>query len=727
MKKFYILILIALVGVMPISCTKQLEVSSPSTVDADFVFSSIETGKTVMLGAYDSFISNYNNGYVPNWENIGSDTERCSVGNVTFLIGGAELYLAPYTPEDFNINFMKGNWATFYSIIAKCNQVISNVEAFSNYDEIVKTAPNDWSDLLGQAYCLRATVYYDMARYFGDVVYVDEPGTNVTELSSRDYIIEKELAHVIAAEPLMYKVGENSHYTDQMTRNYADGLIGRLCFMEAGYQTRRTDFATDFYKDAEGKTLTIDVWGTDEARKAAYGRRTDWKKFYEKALPYLQKAVENPGEVALTTVDPRSDAQGRVYSNPFAYYFYQVNGQVMANETVYEISMKAEGGGSRIAYNFGRGSNGGGNAYPPKSNAQISTYPEVLYDVFDPLDQRRDASVTVTGSTGKGVERINTFALTNKSDGGICMNKYDLNRQLNPDSRQLYSGINYILMRQADVILMLAECYAQTGNDGSAQTYLKQISDRAFSNQSEAVKTAKFNELLADAGSTLEAIYAERKLEFVGESLRRWDLIRTGKMPQVAVEHRAKLVKEMKELKTNGYVQYANGNQYPAWIWTKTVNAKDILGYRLTTATPAGTDDSSLKGSLLIPGFRGQHDDWAAVAAEDASKTVIVTDNTNLAIKGLFKYIDPSSAEAAALEADGWVKTPWGAGSYTTGAKGLEENSNTEAEWSSKFMGGYSDSDYAAKKAPIYLIPYEYNVCVTTNLVNGYGFKSVAN
>jgi hypothetical protein len=39
-------------------------------------------------------------------------------------------------------------------------------------------------------------------------------------------------------------------------------------------------------------------------------------------------------------------------------------------------------------------------------------------------------------------------------------------------------------------------------------------------------------------------------------------------------------------------------------------------------------------------------------------------------------------------------------------------------------MIGYTDADYAAKKAPIYLIPMNQTTCETTGLTNGYGFKS---
>ena len=39
-------------------------------------------------------------------------------------------------------------------------------------------------------------------------------------------------------------------------------------------------------------------------------------------------------------------------------------------------------------------------------------------------------------------------------------------------------------------------------------------------------------------------------------------------------------------------------------------------------------------------------------------------------------------------------------------------------------MCGYTDADYAAKKAPIYLMPMNETTCLTTGLKNGYGFKS---
>ena len=741
MKKIFKTMLVMAAGLSAVSCASWLETSSPSVVDADFVFSDFGTGKDVMLGAYNSYISIVNEGTVINLEVIGSDLERASVGIIANQIGAAQLYGPKGTSYDvpnFDINDKNlAKWGTFYSVISRCNNIISNIKNLPEYEQIISAKEaSDWSDLLGQAYAMRATCYYDLARLYGDVIYMTEAelGQDIKTLTGRDEIIEKEIRNLMAIEPLMYRVGENNHLPDQMTRNYVQGLIGRLCFMEAGYATRRTDLGDDFYKDADGNVLTFEIWGTDDERNAAYGRRSDWKDFYAMAVPYLEAAVNEPGGgVSLITVDPRSDKEGRSYGNPFQYYFDQVTKQVMPMESIYEVTMKQEGGGSRIAYNWGRGSNGGSPAYPPKSNAQLCSYPEVFYGFYDPMDMRRDATLSVTGSTGGGAEALYSYSLSNKNTIGIGMNKYDLNRQTTPDTRQLYSGINYVLMRQSDVILMLAEAYAVTG-EGDAETELKKVHNRAFPDD---IENEKYIELLASCdGDVLEAIYKERGLELLGENSRRWDLIRTGKLPEVAVNYRKTLVDGIADLKSQGYIQYDNGNQYPAYVWTKLVNAREELGYRLTMQTPAdllveGVDDTSLEYALLVPGWRGQHDDWESVAvANGASATdVIAGDNTNLAIVGLTRYIAPDSPEAQELEADGYVQTNWGVLTYMsevadTDPVELQMSSAREAQWSSEFMVGYSDADYAAKKAPIYLIPMQATVCATTGLQNGYGFKS---
>ncbi len=312
MKKIFHILMAAVAALSMASCQEYLSANSPSTVDADFVFTSIETARTVLYGAFNSVTNSITSGLPTNLDDIGSDSDRCSIGIVADLVGASLLYggSPSYSVEEFNINgSFRGYWDTYYSALSKANQVIANILKKEDIETILSTAPNDWSDLLGQAYCMRATMYYEIVMHWGDCIYYseNEVGQDLKELTNRDLVIEREIAAVEKAEKWMYSMGDSNHLPDQMTRNYADGLIGRLCFMEAAYQTRRTDLGDDFYVNEEGKPYSYEVWGTDPARNAAYGRRSDWKTFYTKAIPYLEKGVNQPAGAALTTVDPRSD------------------------------------------------------------------------------------------------------------------------------------------------------------------------------------------------------------------------------------------------------------------------------------------------------------------------------------------------------------------------------------------------------------------------------------
>ena len=78
MKSIKYIALTVLAGVSLASCNNFFGVKSPSVVDGDFVIGSIETGKSIMLGAYNTYINHTNTGMMCNLDNIGSDMERCS-------------------------------------------------------------------------------------------------------------------------------------------------------------------------------------------------------------------------------------------------------------------------------------------------------------------------------------------------------------------------------------------------------------------------------------------------------------------------------------------------------------------------------------------------------------------------------------------------------------------------------------------------------------------------
>jgi hypothetical protein len=81
---------------------------------------------------------------------------------------------------------------------------------------------------------------------------------------------------------------------------------------------------------------------------------------------------------------------------------------------------------------------------------------------------------------------------------------------------------NYRAIRYADVLLMAAEALNRGGiNETKAQGYLNQVRDRGFGDT---------NHRISSVGSALtDAIWKERRVEFVGEGFRFFDLVRTGK------------------------------------------------------------------------------------------------------------------------------------------------------------------------------------------------------
>lgn len=707
MKKITSIILAALAGLSFTGCGNFLDTNSPSVVDADFVFSNGESAKAALYYGYKTWQSNrsiHSVGWfwTPVW---GSDIEDCQDAWNEGDAGQQEKAFYPGGTANYNINAGQGTevFGNCYRTIAICNSLIAKFEALPNFDEIMTGEPNALSDIYGQAFALRATQYYELCRWYGDVPYATKAGEKATGLTSRFAIYDKEIAALRAVEPHMFRPGENGARADVMNRTYVQGLIARLCLYNGGYATRRTDLGADFYVGGDGARLSFDDWSV-EKDGAVYGRRSDWKQIFETAKGYLLSLYKNSGSVVLHTSDPRSNDGGRSYGNPFQYAFaqlHQCDNISLADESIYEIVYafaNPSGGSDRPGY-IGRPSSGGNNGAPCIACGQDRVQAWFYYSGYDNADMRRDASICVTGSTGKGTELMQSFNRSAWGAGcGPGTNKWDWNKMTSPNTASYgMAGINASIMRISDAYLMLAEVYAALGDDANARKYLAIVHNRAFKGNSDP----DFEAYIKKCGSVYDAVIYERALEFVGEGMRRHDLVRTGKLPKACVDNRAFMTAVVDGVHENGFYRFDNGNELPAYVWTKMVDAKRQYGYRLTAQC---TDESD---PVLFPGWRGQHDDWGSI--QPAFKDV---NETNVAIRGLFKYIEPGSDEAKALEADGYVQTNWGVDMY-----------DYRDSYATKLLCGYSDADYAAKNPPIYLIPNRYNDLQNSGITNGYGFR----
>lgn len=704
------------------SCSDYLETKSPSTVDANFVFSStatakaaLEGAKAAMHGAYSSHI--FGDGLYYAADIAGSDIMRHPEGYAkqpgrhpaeAFYRNGTET--GAYALTSYMKEGTDGTYGYLFSVIGKCNAITTAFEQKDNFEEMMsQSEPTELSQLYGEAVAIRATCYRELIKYFGDVQFQSTFGVVAGGLVSRDSIYDVCIEQLKKVEPHMYVLGTCPTYANNVknyySRTYVDGLIGRMALEAGGYQTRRNDIKR---VDGKGNPLTFEALGTDN-QNATYGRRSDWKNLYATAKEYFKKAIDNAGTAVFHETDPRSeDKNGRVYNNPYQYFFQQLHDAdaTYADESIYEEPFtQGSSGNDPRPYSLGRPSNGGSKvAYPCKNYGQGRINPAFYYGDFDPKDLRRDVACTVTGSTGKGTEALIPFTPGSKqSAGGISCNKFDENRQNSVWTQaQRRSGINAPYMRLSEMYLGYAEACAATGENAEAKTYLTKVRNRAFRTADEA----NVEGFISKEGSLLKAIIDERGFEFAGEGDRRFTLIRTGLLPEKIKEIKDLTRKMLDGLKTNGSYTFENGNTISAYIYTKSVDAagmKDangntMYGYRLTTQCPEGKENDP----VLYPSWRGQKDNWDELGLDYGTKTP----KTNLAIKGLFAPV--SDEEAEELTKDGYKKVDWG--------KTLVDNDDEYY----KYL--FYDYDYVS--APIYLWPFTPNIIATGGFVNGYGFSN---
>lgn len=704
------------------SCSDYLETKSPSTVDADFVFSStatakaaLEGAKSAMHGAYSAHI--FGDGLYYAADIAGSDIMRHPEAYAkqpgrhpaeAFYRNGTET--GAYGLTSYMKEGTDGSYGYLFSVIGKCNAITTAFEQKDNFEEMMsQSEPTELSQLYGEAVAIRATCYRELIKYFGDVQFQSTFGVAAGGLVSRDSIYDVCIEQLKKVEPHMYVLGSCPTYANNAknyySRTYVDGLIGRMALEAGGYQTRRNDIKR---VDGKGNPLTFEALGTDN-QNATYGRRSDWKNLYATAKEYFKKAIDNAGTAVFHETDPRSeDKNGRVYNNPYQYFFQQLHDAdaTYADESIYEEPFtQGSTGNDPRPYSLGRPSNGGSKvAYPCKNYGQGRINPAFYYGDFDPKDLRRDVSCTVTGSTGKGTEALIPFTPGSKqAAGGISCNKFDENRQTTVWTQaQRRSGINAPYMRLSEMYLGYAEACVATGDNAEAKTYLTKVRNRAFRTADEANVEGFINK----EGSLLKAIIDERGFEFAGEGDRRFTLIRTGLLPEKIKEIKDLTRKMLDGLKTNGSYTFENGNTISAYIYTKSVDAagmKDangntMYGYRLTTQCPEGKENDP----VLYPSWRGQKDNWDELGLDYGTKTP----KTNLAIKGLFAPV--SDEEAEELTKDGYKKVNWG--------KTLVDNDDEYY----KYL--FYDYDYVS--APIYLWPFTPNIIATGGFVNGYGFSN---
>jgi hypothetical protein len=199
-------------------------------------------------------------------------------------------------------------------------------------------------------------------------------------------------------------------------------------------------------------------------------------------------------------------------------------------ESVFEIgAMKVSGGenaGNQYANTQGvRGTpNRGWGFNRPSLDLQNS---------FEAGDPRMDATIIFLGEVLDGVEIIGDGStpdeIKDDQDHVIEIECYNQKVWIPGNTTITQWGHNRRLLRYADVLLMAAEALNENDKPGEALVYLNQVRERARQGNSSILPDITET----DKDALRDLIILERRHELALEGHRFWDLVRTGKAPEI--------------------------------------------------------------------------------------------------------------------------------------------------------------------------------------------------
>lgn len=508
MKK-YINYILLIVAVMCTGCKQFLSTESPSSLGTAIFASPDQTeqaiaGIYVILGEQNAYRTRLG-GY---WVMPGTDCEMAVSNAPDFSI----YTMSKVGHSDLNTKD-KNPWAYLTMAIERCNVVIDGIEHYSDTIDKDESKTTRFRYLYGEALTLRAWLYYEMVKLWGDVPYMFSPmdGSDASiypKKVDRNIIFDKlriDLRHAAELMPNAANCpGVANNTVERCNREFALGLLARIDLMYAGKAMRPDQLV-------EGSTYRVQYNTTPEKRTELL-EEVIWACNEVIVADGLEKLMENYEDVfrAVSGSVTQYTATESLFEIPFAD---GVRGQFMNRMGAYinkdELShAKLKG----ISSNF-------------KSNAKIVVPPAFLFS-FEKGDKRKWVTVSPgewTYDADSKIPGVSESVLYQKPEkiNKMYMGKYRA-EWMSFTCMKEEDGINIPQMRFADILLMYAE--AAIGGEfyevnpsnadmGKAQDYFNKVRARA------GLTTKTLNR---------ENLMAERAHEFAGEFIRKYDLIRWG-------------------------------------------------------------------------------------------------------------------------------------------------------------------------------------------------------
>lgn len=535
--KFYILIAMLPLTIL-FSCKRILDAPTKSSMDESVIFSNPTLAEGAIAGVIQSFAetNSYRGRYLVFY---GLNTD-CEVNNALKTTSDDKSRLSNYNTNVDNTQMNTDNnaWAKFYEGIERANLAIRGIRKYGDVEHNAQMA-----QILGEMLTLRAVVYNDLLKAWGDVPARFEPVTSETVYqprTDRDIIYKQLLADLEEASNLVAWPNESAvtTSTERVNKAFVKGLRARLALAAGGYGQR-----------------------PDGTIRRSTDPDLAPEKMYAIVKQECLDVINHPGAGKLM---------------PFEDVFKLLAGEKFQAglESLWEIPFSA--GRGRVIFDLGV-KHTTVDKYTQQAKGGTDGPNPIMWYEYDKNDVRRDVTcVPYEWTNGLQVP-------TNLGKWYFGKYRYEwLNRIVTSSNDD---GLNWLYMRYADVVLMAAEAINELDGPQAAAPYLKMIRTRAFPNNPELVD-AYMQQVTASKDAFFNAIVDERALEFTGEMLRKGDLIRWNLLGTKLNEAKTKL-----QQLENKQGKYAN---LPSKIYYKTAaDGESVIIYGLNFG------DTDAEGSSL--------------------------------------------------------------------------------------------------------------------------------
>ena len=261
MKKIFSVFALAAGVLAATSCSDFLEQTSPSEQTPENTFeSAFFTGARInqLYGGLIDGDRTYNQDIPIKW-GLNTDIELCDGLGANALNPTHPRGVGNYNGTPAYQNFSR-SWDDMYAIIEDANTNIEGIRNSNMYNNGSADEQAMMRRYLGECLTIRALVYFDLLRYFGDIPLKLE--SSQPDLSNayvgktdRDVIMDTLMVDLEEAVTLLPWADEVSDYTtERITKGYAHALLAQMAMTRAGWVIREQkkegyETATDYSDD----------------------------------------------------------------------------------------------------------------------------------------------------------------------------------------------------------------------------------------------------------------------------------------------------------------------------------------------------------------------------------------------------------------------------------------------------------------------------------------------